>query len=304
MMKFGYSPKLASGAVAAGGTLGSLIPPSILFILYGVFTEISVSRLFISGIIPGIMTLVGYLIVTLVWARRFPEDAPARADHTTLGEKMNAAARAWPLLALFFLVVGGLYFGVFTPTESAAAGAVLTGVAGWALKRLSWQTMLESFSETVSQTATIFSIAIGAKVFISFTALTAIPTRLLENITTLGLSAGMVLMILVLLYIVLGMFLDSIGILLLTLPLVTPVVESLNLDLLWFGVIVVKLLEIGLITPPIGLNVFVIKSAVGDRMPLETIFHGIMAFLISDVIVLGLLLAFPLLSQWLPNLMN
>ncbi len=304
MLRHGYGKGLAAGSVAMGGTLGSLIPPSILFILYGVFTEESVGRLFLAGILPGAVSLAGFLLVVYVWARMRPADAPAPKDTFGLAERLRAAARSWPLAALFVLVVGGLYFGIFTPTESAAAGCALTAAVGLATGRLNRSLIVQGLSETVLQTATIFAIALSAKIFISFTALTGIPEAILVWSREAELTTAAFMAVVVLLYLALGMFLDSIGILLLTLPIVTPVVESFDLNLIWFGVVVVKLLEIGLVTPPIGLNAFVIKSAVGDAIRLETIFLGILWFLVADFAVLALLVFFPSISLFIPNLMR
>ena len=302
MRRHGYSKALSAGSVAMGGTLGSLIPPSILFILYGVFTEASVSRLFLAGIIPGLISLAGFLLVISLWVRLRPQDAGALPESVTTGEKLRAMGDSWPMLALFVVVIGGIYMGIFTPTESAAVGACLTGGAGILLKRLPLAGLLESLRETVLQTATLFVIAFCAKIFISFVALTGIPSTLLQWTASANLSTAAVLTVVILLYLLLGMVLDSIGIMLLTLPIVTPVVESMGIDMIWFGVIVVKLLEIGLVTPPIGLNVFVIKSSVGEEIRLETIFAGILGFLVVDFLVLLLLIFFPALSLWIPGL--
>jgi len=299
MRNAGYSSALSTGSVAAGGTLGSLIPPSILFILYGIFTEQSIEKLFIAGIIPGLLSLLGYMTVIVAWAKWRPGAAPTPEEKITLDMKLNALLRCWAILLIFFIVIGGIYLGVFTPSESAGVGAFATLMLGFVLGRLTFKNLLAALKESAFQTSMIFAIAIGGKLFTAYIALTGIPDAVKMFITDNNLGFVLVMVVLVIFYLLLGMFLDPIGILILTLPITVPVIESYQLGplaLIWFGVIVVKMLEIGLITPPIGLNVFVIKSVAGRDVSLETIFKGIGAFLISDMIVVVLLVAFPVLS--------
>lgn len=303
MRRYDYSKALAAGSVAAGGTLGSLIPPSILFILYGIFTEQSIEKLFIAGIVPGLLSLIGYLMVIFIWARLRPEAAPSLKERIPSREKLLALLNCWAILVIFVIVIGGIYAGVFTPSESAGVGAFATLILGFALRRLTWKATFAALKESTFQTSMIFAIAIGGKIFTSFIALTEIPGEFSEFITQSGLSLWVILLAIVVLYLLLGMFLDPIGILILTLPVTVPIIESYGLSLIWYGVVVIKMLEVGLITPPIGLNVFVIKSVAGDDVRLETIFKGIIAFLLSDAVVVFLLVAFPVLSVFLPNLM-
>ena len=302
MLRYSYGKALATASVAAGGTLGSLIPPSLLFVLYGIFTEQSVSKLFLAGVVPGMLSLAGFLVI-FIWVRRDPAIAPPPEAEFTRSEHAAALMKAWPALMLFGIVVGGIYFGIFTPTEAAAVSVSAALVIGLVLKRIDGPGILGALRDTAYQTAMVFAIAIGAKLFVSFVSLTGIANAALGFASEQAFPAWLVMAIIVVTYLVLGMFLDSIGILLLTLPFTVPIVEGMGFDLIWFAVIVIKLLEIGLITPPIGLNVFVIKSVVGDQVPLEAIFRGIARFLVSDAIVLGLLLAFPILSLFLPETM-
>jgi len=300
MRKANYSKALASGSVASGGTLGSLIPPSILFILYGIFTEQSIEKLFIAGIVPGLLSLLGYMTVIAIWAKRRPDAAPTIDEVISRREKIDAVLRCWAIVTIFVIVVGGIYLGLFSPTESAGIGAFATMALGLILKRLTRAHIFAALKECTFQTSMIFAIAIGGKIFTSFIALTTIPDAVTGFIETHNLSLPIILLLIIMLYLVLGMFLDPIGIILLTLPVTVPIIESYNLSLIWFGVIVVKMLEIGLITPPIGLNVFVIKSVAGADIGLETIFKGIIAFLIADIVVVILLLSFHDLSLFLP----
>ncbi len=303
MLRMGYDKRLATASVAAGGTLGSLIPPSVLFIIYGIFTETSISALFLAGIIPGLLSLAGFILVIYVWVWRDPAAAPAFTGTITGRERVQAAVEAWPAVALFIIIVGGIYGGIFTATEAAAVCVSATILIGFAQRKLTFSALWECLRETVVQTTSIFVIAAGAKIFVAFIALTGVASEIVGFVTEANLSVFMVLVSIAVIYLILGMFLDPIGIMVLTLPLMVPFVESYGWDLIWFGVVVVKLLEIGLITPPVGLNVFVISGVVGKEVPIDRIFSGILRFLYVDVIVLALIMAFPILSLLIPNSM-
>jgi tripartite ATP-independent transporter DctM subunit len=304
MLRMGYDPRLATASVAAGGTLGSLIPPSVLFIIYGIFTETSISALFLAGVVPGIITLLGFILVISIWVARDPSAAPPPEKPTTLAERGRAARDAWPALLLFAIIVGGIYGGIFTATEAAAVSVVAATALGFAQRRLTWAALVDALRETAVQTAAIFLIAAAAKTFVAFVALTGVASEIVEAVSAAGLSTFVLLAVIAVIYLLLGMFLDPIGIMVLTLPLMIPLVEGYGLDLIWFGVVVIKLLEIGLITPPVGLNVFVIANVVGEKVPLERIFSGILRFLTVDVLVLILIMAVPALSLALPGTMR
>jgi C4-dicarboxylate transporter DctM subunit len=304
MLRAGYGPRLATSSVAVGGTLGSLIPPSVPFILYGIFTEQSIAKLFLAGILPGIISLIAFVIVVLVWVRVDPAEAPSVEEEITAADRLRAAIGIWPALVLFGIILGGIYGGLFTTTEAAAVSAFAALVIGIAMRRLTWASFVDSMRQTAYQTATIFLIAFGAKMFVSFVALTGVVPWSVDLIQQLELQNWQTLTMICIIYIILGMFLDPIGILLLTLPFVIPLVEGMNLNLIWFGVIVVKLLEIGLITPPVGLNAFVIKSVVGREIEIHTIFAGIVRFLVADLMVLALIVAFPIISLLIPMTMR
>lgn len=300
MLRYGYDNRLATGAVASGGTLGSLIPPSLLFVIYAIFTEQSVKALFLAGMLPGLLSLAGYLLTTFVWVRIRPGAAPSPDEQHTVREKLSLLPGVWPALVLLTLITGGIYLGYFTPTEAAAVSLAAAALIGFARRRLDWPTLFTALVETAEQTASIFLIALGAKLLVSLASLTRIAPRLLEWAQASGASMVAIMAVIVLLYLVLGMFLDSIGILVLTLPFVVPLVEGYGLNMVWFGVVVVKLLEIGLITPPVGLNIFVIKQVSPPEVKLGRIFHGIAWFLVLDMVVLGLILAFPQISLLIP----
>ena len=302
MLRYDYSPKLATASVAAGGTLGSLIPPSILFVIYAIFTEQSVKSLFIAGIIPGILSLVGYLITIYVWARMRETDAPAPDFEISTEDRWGAVLKIWPAALLLVIVIGGIFFGVFTPTEAAAVSFATAVLIGFTTGRLSLSDFILSLKDTAFQTSMIFAIAIAAKIFVAFLSLTQFAPAMLDVVLDTGASIVLVLIAIILLYLILGMFLDSIGILVLTLPLTVPLIEGYGLDLIWFGVVVVKLLEIGLITPPIGFNVFVINGVTPNKVLIEDIFYGVARFLLLDGLVLCLIVLVPAISLFLPRL--
>ena len=301
MLSAGYDRRLASSTVAVGGTLGSLIPPSVLFIIYGIFTETSINRLFVAGVIPGLLSLAGFLLVIYIWVKRSPEAAPVPDYELVRGDRRKAAYKCWPALSLFTIIIGGIYSGFFTATEAAAISAFVAVVIGVVQKKLDWAQFVESVKDTVTQTTAIFFIAAGAKIFVGFVALTGLAPALVDIVASADVSLWLLLVMIAGVYLLLGMFLDPLGILVLTLPFLIPMVEGYGLDLIWFGVVVVKLLEISLITPPVGLNVFVIASVTKPSVPVYDIFAGVMRFLLMDVIVLIVLIAFPILSLLLPN---
>jgi tripartite ATP-independent transporter DctM subunit len=299
MIKYGYSDRLATGAVAAGGTLGSLIPPGILFILYGVFAEQSISKLFIAGVIPGIISMAGYCVVIAAWTLWRPKAAPRANTVIPFGEKMKALVNSWPALLIFVIIIGGIYGGIFTATEAAAVSLLVAVIVSVALRRIDMPGLWESMRETAYQTAALFLIAAAAKTFVTFVSLTGIAHVMVDFVQGMDPSPTLLILGIVVIYLIMGMFLDPLGILLLTLPFVVPLVEADGFDLIWFGVIVVKLLEMGLITPPVGLNVFVINSVTSPKVPVGRIFAGVVPFFGMDIIILALLLLFPILSLWL-----
>lgn len=307
MLRQGYDKGLATGVVASAGTLGSLIPPSILFVLYGVFAEVSIVKLLIAGVLPGLLTAAVYTAMILLRCHFKPELAP-RIDPAELAalrrERFPALLQVWPLLVLILGIIGGLYGGIVTPTEAGAGGALLALFIALLQGRMTFAVLFDSLREAIAATARIFFVAIGAVMYSKFLALTGVTTYLGGAIGDWALDPLLLVLAASVLFLVLGMFLDPLGLLLLTLPVLLPMFESLNLDLVWFGVIVVKFLEIGLLTPPVGFNVYVIKSVVGDQIPLETIFRGVGWFLACEVVVVALLVAYPEISLYLPNSMD
>ncbi|MDB6176671.1 TRAP transporter large permease [Paracoccus sp. Z330] len=300
MLRQGYDPKLAASSVAVGGTLGALIPPSILFILYGLFTQTSIEELFMAGILPGLLSLAGMLLVILWWVGGEPDSAP-RADAPTVS-RGEAALAVWPAILLFAVILGGIFSGVLSLVETAALSVLLTLLIGFAQGRLTPDLLWSAIRETLLQTGAILLIVAAADLFFVFVELSGAATSLLLWAQHSGMTYFVMLCLVVVLFLVLGMFMDSIGILVLTLPFVVPLIQGFGMDAIWIGVIIVKLLEIGLITPPVGLNVFVIGNVTRDA-PVNGIFAGVARFLMVDILVLLILLSFPALALFIPALM-
>jgi tripartite ATP-independent transporter DctM subunit len=304
MMKHRYHPELATGTVAVAGTIGALIPPSIILILYGVIAQISISALFLGGIMAGLMTAVGYTLVVLVRVWLNPELAPERDASVTLREKLLALRETWPILLIMIGIFGGLFGGVFTPTEAGAVGAALACLVAIVSGQMTFSRFMMAARETLMTTASLLIIAIGASLLTRFLALSGAGNFLSEGILSIASNPVLLMIGIVCVYLLMGMFLEPIGAMLLTLPIILPVVDASGWSLLWFGVVLTKLLEIGMITPPIGMNVFVIKSVVGELVKTSAIFRGVAWFIVMDLILVAILSAFPGLVLWLPNLVG
>ena len=307
MLKNGYDKGLATGVVASAGTLAALIPPSILFVLYGIFAEVSIVKLLIAGILPGLLTAAIYAIMIVVRCKFNPSLAPLikfenRAELRR--ERWASLAEVWPLIALIVGIIGGLYGGVVTPTEAGAAGAFLAAVIGFLQRKLTIANLLASVQDAMVTTATLFFIGVGAVMYTKLLALAGISAMFTDMIGSWALNPVLLVIATSIIYLILGMFLDPLGIMLITVPIFVPMFAALKLDLVWLGVLVVKYVEIGLLTPPVGFNVYVVKNVVGDSIPLETIFKGCFWFLACEVVIMTLLIAFPQISLWLPNSMN
>jgi len=309
MRKFGYSDQLSTASIAAGGTLGILIPPSVILVIYGLLTETSIGQLFIAGIIPGVIGILFYLAAVRYTVFRKPEAGPA-GQRTAWRERLAALRDVWAVLLLFFVVIGGLY-GVFdfypinltfSPTEAAGMGATGAFLIALSRKSLSFRGAMEVLIETAHTAARLFAVLIGAWIFSNFVNVAGLPDALLAFVTSWGASPMMVMFMILLVYIVLGCLFESLSMLLLTVPIFFPLVVSLGFDPVWFGIIVVVVTEISLITPPVGLNVFVLKGVLGD-VSTATIFKGVTPFWVVDIIRLLLLTLVPWLVLVLPKSM-
>lgn len=302
MQRYKYDSSLATGTVAAGGTLGILIPPSVTFIVYAMLTEESIGRLFIAGIFPGLLLATLFMLTIYIHARLKPHLAPP-APRANLKERLVALRGVWGMVVLFVLVIGGIYMGVFTPTEAAGVGAFGAFVFALGKRQLTRQNLTSSLVEMGRITAMIFIIIIGAYIFGYFLAVTRIPSQVADFIGGLQLSRYVILAVIVVLYIILGMFMEGFAILVLTIPILFPLILALGFDPIWFGVVIVIMMETAMITPPVGINVFVIKGVAKD-VPMYTIFRGILPFWLAMVVCIVILTAFPQIALFLPSFMK
>lgn len=300
MRRYGYSDGFAASAVAAGGTLGILIPPSVILVLYGIATGTDIGSLFIAGILPGGLAILLYLAAIRITAQIDPTCAPA-APRVAWAERARHLRSVGPILLLFLGIIGGLYKGVFTPTEAGGVGA--TGALAFALWRrsLSFGGLIASLMETVLTTASLFLVLIGALVFANFMNLIGLPAALANLITSLGLGPTAVILAIVVIYLILGMFMESLSMILLTIPIFFPIVTQLGFDPVWFGIFAVMVTELSLITPPVGLNLFVIKSVIDD-LSVGDMYRGVLPFVLADVVRILIIIAFPWLVMVLPEL--
>ncbi len=302
MRRYKYHPRLATGALAASGTLGILIPPSLIFIFYGVMTETSIGALFIAGIVPGILTAAMFSAIILIRCVVTPSLGPP-GPGATWGERWASTMGLLPILALFFLVIGGIYGGIFTPTEAAGVGCTGVLLTAATRRRVTKRAMAKALEETALVSAMIFAIIIGGYLVARFLAITGITENLVAMLVGLELGRVSFLLLLVLLYLVLGAMVDVFGMLVLTIPFVMPVVGELGINPVWFGVFAVMMAEVALVTPPIGANVFVMRRT-APEVPMGDIFMGVLPFVIGQLIVIALVIAFPAIALWLPDRMG
>ncbi len=302
MKRFNYHPRLATGTVAAGGTLGFLIPPSIGFIVYGMLTEQSIGKLLVAGMIPGLILAVAYMAIVVVWVKLNPSVAPVSPEAVSWREKFSALLGVWEPLAIFLLVMGGIYGGLFTPTEAGAMGATVLFLVAIIKRKLNRQNLVGALLEAVRISVMVLFLVAGANVFSYFLALSTIPMKVAGWAAALEVSPYLIHTIIIVIYLFLGCFLDAISMMVLTMPVIFPVILALGFNPIWFGVIAVLMMEAGLITPPMGLNIFTVAGVAKD-VPIETIFRGVAPFLLSIFAIVILITIFPQLALFLPNMM-
>jgi C4-dicarboxylate transporter, DctM subunit len=302
MKRFGYSDRLAAGVVAGGGTLGIMIPPSTIMVIYGVFTETNIAKLFAAGILPGILgaILLCGAVQYMTW--RNPAEGPP-GERSSWRERLLALKDVWAVGVLFLFVMGGIYGGLFTATEGAGMGAFGALLFALGRRALSWETLYQALLESARTTAMLFMILIGALMFAEFINITTMPADLKAFVTRFELNPIVVVLAIAAIYVVLGTAMEELSMVLLTMPVFFPVIVHLGLDPVWFGIIIVCVVEIGLISPPVGMNMFVLKSLL-PHVSTGTVFRGVMPFMWADVIRLAILVAFPIISLWLPSLMR
>jgi tripartite ATP-independent transporter DctM subunit len=309
LRRLNYQPALATGALAAGGTLGILIPPSIVLVVYAILAEQNIAKLFMAAFVPGILATIGYLLAIAIYVRLKPESGPSN-ERQSWPQRLAAVKEVWPVVTLFLVVIGGIYGGIFTPTEAAAIGTVGAMFFAIWLGGMRWKGLLECIAGTAEATGMIFLILLGADLLNVFLALTQMPGELAKWVVGQGLPPLAVLFLIIGIYVILGCLMDSLSMILLTVPIFLPIVLGMDyfgLDptdkAIWFGIIALMVVEIGLITPPVGMNVYIINSLARD-VPMAETFRGVVPFLISDAVRVTLLVFFPALTLWLVHLLT
>lgn len=302
MKRYGYSDSLAAATIAAGGTLGILIPPSIILMIYGILTQTNIGHLFVAGVVPGLLGLLMYLLVIYAIARISPKDAP-RGERTTMAQKLQSLRGVWPFTLLFVLIIGGLYGKLFTATEAAGMGAGLALILAMVQRRMSWQDFRHIFIETATTSVMLYAVLFGALLFAKLISFSGLGEGILDLFNQAGLGPWGTIVAILVVFLVLGCVMDSLAIILICVPLFVPILISHGFDLVWFGIIVVVVTEIALITPPIGMNVFVLKATL-PHVRLGAIFRGLTPFIAIDLLRLALLVIFPSISLALVALMK
>ena len=302
MRRFKYPQSFSTGVIAAGGTLGIMIPPSTVFAVYGLITEQDVGKLFIAGVLPGLLAVAMYMITVTLIGHARPGFLP-RGERTPWPERLSALKDVWATLLLFVFVIGSIYGGLATATEAAGMGAAGAFIIGLARRRLSRADIRRSLLEATRTTAAVFTVLIGAVLFGYFLTVTQTPQKITALLTGLGLGPYGVLVLLMVFYLVLGCLMDALSMVILTIPIIFPVITSLGFDPIWFGVVIVMTVELGLIHPPVGMNIFVIKSVIED-VKISTIFYGVLPFIATDILRLIILIAFPAIALYLPSQMK
>ncbi|MCR9108929.1 MAG: TRAP transporter large permease [Rhodobacteraceae bacterium] len=303
LRRYGYPGSLATGALAAGGTLGILIPPSVILVIYAILADQNIEKLFVAALIPGILAAIGYMIAISVWVRMSPNSAAVK-DRAPWGERMKALGQVWPVILIFVAVVGGIYAGIFTPTEAAAVGAAGTGLVAFASGQMSWSKLSQAILATAASSAMIFLIILGAGIYNNFLSLTQLPQTASVWVGDQGFSPWFVLTIVLIMYLVFGCVMDSLSMVLLTVPIIFPIMSVLDFGMsvndfgLWFGILVLIVVEVGLITPPVGMNLFIINS-MAKETPIGQTYKGALPFVITDMVRVVILAAFPPITLWL-----
>ncbi|MEQ2525937.1 TRAP transporter large permease [Robertmurraya yapensis] len=303
MKEYNYKTTFSTAAVAAGGTLGILIPPSVILILYGALTNEPIGPLLIGGLIPGVIMTILFMLMINIQVRLNPSIAPRKKESTPFKEKMSSLRGVWPFLVIFFISIGGIYFGVFTPSEAGGIGAVGAFLLTLFTKRLNWTKLYSSLDESIRLTVMLFLILIGASLFGKFLALSQIPMYLTSTVGSLDVSPYLIMAMILVVYFILGMFMEGIAIMVLTLPIVYPLITQLGFDGLWFGIIMVMVLNIGVLTPPLGLSIYIISGVVRD-VPIEKIFKGVIPAIVTMIIFTIILVIFPEIVTFLPNMIQ
>jgi C4-dicarboxylate transporter, DctM subunit len=304
MIKFGYHPGLSAGAICAAGTFAAMIPPSVVMVLFAILTGESVGKLLVAGILPGILTVVCYIIGIRILLYFRPDYAPSRVERFTFSERLASTRGLWAVIFLFFLVFGGIYSGLMFPSVAGAVGAIGALVIGVGRRSLKGQDIWSALKDSAATTAVLFLIIIGGLLFSRLLLVSGFITNLTDSISAIGLTPFMFMLLVLLLFLILGCFVDTISMLVMAVPFLAPVAKALGIDIIWFGIIIVKLVEIAAISPPVGLNLFAVLSAAEGKIDSRQLYLGVIPFLAIESVTLVLLLAFPEITLWLPRAMG
>ena len=302
MKRYNYGQRLAAGSVAAGGGIGALMPPSVILIIFGILTQVSIGKLFIAGILPAFLIAGLFMVAIFIYCTLYPEQGQ-KAKAFTLKEKFLAFLDIWETLLVFFVVMGGMFFGFFTPTKAGAIGSFSLLFLAVIQRKLSWKNFLNAIYDTLKTSSMVIMLVAGATIFGHFLALTRIPMEGANLVATLDWPAWAVIMVICFIYLVAGCFIDALALITLTIPIFYPIVSNLGYDLIWFGVIIVLITQLGIITPPVGVNAYIVKGIDPD-IPLEEIFIGVIPFVLALIVGIAILVAFPQIATVLPDLIR
>lgn len=302
MQRYNYGNRIAAGSVAAGGGIGILMPPSVVLIIYGILTQLSIGELFIAGIIPAVLVAFLFVLAIMIYCAMYP-DQGAKGEKFSIRQKAFAVLEIWETVLVFLLVMGGLFFGFFTPTKAGAVGSCSLLVIALVQRKLSFKNLLNAVYDTLKTSCMVIMLVAGATIFGRFLALTKIPMESAEFVTNLSLPGWAIIGVICLIYLVGGCFIDALALITLTIPIFYPIVTNLGYDLIWFGVIIVLITQMGIITPPVGVNAYIVKGIAKD-IPLEEIFIGIIPFLLALIVAVALLIAFPSIATFLPGMIG
>ncbi len=302
MKRYNYGNKLSAGAVAAGSGLGILMPPSVVFIIYGILTQVSIGKLFLAGIIPALLITLLFSLAVYVYALIFPSEAP-KGETFTLKERLSSIKEVWETLLIFSLVMGGMFFGFFTPTRAGAVGSALLLIIVVAERKLSWKNFLKAIEDTLNVSCMVIMLVTGATIFGHFLALSRLTMEMANMVANVNLPPWAIISIICLIYLIAGCFIDALALVTLTIPMFFPIIVNLGYDPIWFGVIIVLITQMGIITPPVGVNAYIVKG-LSPHISLEEVFLGIVPFLIALIIGTGIIIAFPKISLFLPALVR
>ena len=303
MVRLGYKPGVGAAAIASAGTLASLIPPSINFVIFAILTEESIGQLLLAGLFPGILTTIIYIVGIAICVRIFKDWAPESVQRYTLKEKVESLRNIWPVMLIAIIIIGGIYSGITPPSAAGGVGAISVIIVVWIQRRMTRGIIWNSLKQTVEITATLSIIVFGGMMFSRFLAVSGFVEEIVDWFNTVGLEKYQFLLMVVVIFLILGMFMDTMSILVITTPVLFPIVQSLGINVIWYAVIIVKLMEIAVVSPPVGINLFTVMTATDKKLKIGELYKGVIPFIIFDLITIGLIILFPAIATWMPETM-